>query len=247
MGQKKENEAVEIDLRELFGVIMSKWVIILLVTVLFGVLAFAYSKLRVTPLYRSTASIYVINQQSSDSLTYTDLQVGLQLTDDYKVIIKGRSVLEKVIYSMGLSMSYEQLAGKVSVSADENSRVVNISVTDPNPYMAKELADAVCDAASEKIINVTGVSAVNVMEKAYIPTAPFSPNVRKTTVMGMAMGFILSVGLVLVFYLLNDSISTPDDVEKYLGLSTLGAIPMTDTGKEKKQKRSGKKTEQKKR
>ncbi len=247
MGQKKENDEVEIDLRELFGVIMSKWVVVLLVTFLFGVLAFAYARLMVTPQYRSTASIYVINQRNSDALTYTDLQAGLQLTDDYKVIIKGRSVLEKVIYSKGLSMSYEQLAGKVSVSADENSRVVNISVTDPDPYVARELADAVCAAASEKIIDVTGVSAVNVMEEAYIPTAPFSPNAKKTAVLGMAVGFILSVGLILLFYLLNDSINTPDDVEKYLGLSTLGSIPMTEHEKEKKLKRSGKKNEQKKR
>lgn len=246
MGQKKENDEVEIDLRELFGVILSKWVVVLLVTFLFGVLAFAYARLMVTPQYRSTASIYVINQRNSDALTYTDLQAGLQLTDDYKVIIKGRSVLEKVIYSKGLSMSYEQLAGKVSVSAYENSRVVNISVTDPDPYVARELADAVCAAASEKIIDVTGVSAVK-LEKANIPTAPFSPNTRKTTVLGMAVGFILSVGLILLFYLLNDSINTPDDVEKYLGLSTLGAIPMTEHEKEKKLKRSGKKTEQKKR
>lgn len=249
MGQKKENDEVEIDLRELFAVIMSKWVVVLLVTILFGVLAFAYAKLLVTPQYRSTTSIYVVNQRGSETLTYSDLQAGQQLTDDYKIIIKGRSVLEKVIYSQGLSMSYEQLSGKVSVSADEDSRVVNISVADADPYVARELADAVCAAASDKIIEVTGVSEVNVIEKAYIPTAPFNPNVKKTMVLGMALGFILSVGLILLFYLINDSISTPDDVEKYLGLSTLGIIPMTNSEREKKHKRkeSGKKKEQKKR
>ncbi len=249
MEQKREMDESEIDLRELFEAIMSKWVLVLLVTFLFGILGFAYTKLMVTPQYRSTASIYVINQQNENTLTYTDLQTGLQLTEDYKVIIKGRSVMERVIYSQGLSMSYEQLASKVSVSASDESRVVNISVTDADPYRARELADAVCEAASEKIIEVTGVSKVNVMEKANIPTGPYSPNVKKTAVLGMAAGFVLSVGLILLFYMLNDSIGTPDDVQKYLGLSTLGSIPMDENVREKsrKSKKSGKKTEQKKR
>lgn len=249
MEPKRENEELEIDLGELVGLLLSRWLLIILSALLFGMLAYGYSKLLVTPQYESTTQIYVINQQSTDTVNYTELQAGLQLTNDYVVMVESRSVLEQVINSMNLDYTYESLLKKLSVSAQSNTRIIAITVEDPDPYEAKKIADAIREVASEKIASVMAIDSVNVMEEGNIAKEPSSPNVMKITLIGLMAGFVLAVGLVLLNYLLNDSVRTPDDVEKYLGLSTLGSIPLDEVKDEqnKKNQKLKKKAQKKKR
>lgn len=250
MEPKRENDEIEIDLGELIGLLLSRAPLIIITAILFGVLAFSYAKLMITPQYRSTTSIYVINQQASDSVNTSDLQAGLLLTNDYVNMITSRSVLEKVVNSMNLDYSYGTLRGKLSVSSTSNTRIIDITVEDPDPYEAKRLADAIREAATEKILSVMAIDAINIFEEGNIAQSPSSPNVKKITLIGFAAGFLLAAALVILNYLLNDSVRTPDDVEKYLGLSTLGSIPLDEVKDEqnrKNQKLKAKAERQKKR
>lgn len=249
MEPKRENDELEIDLRELVVLLVSRWLLIALTAILFGVMAYAYSKLLVTPQYESMTKIYVINQQSTDTINYTELQAGLQLTNDYVVMVESRSVLEQVINSMNLDYTYQGLLDKLTVSAPSNTRIIEITVRDEDPYEAKKIADAIREVAAEKIASVMAIDSVNVMEEGNLAQEPSSPNVMKMTLIGFMAGFVLAVGLVLLNYLLNDSIRTPDDVEKYLGLSTLGSIPLDEVKQEqnRKNQKLKKKTEKQKR
>lgn len=248
MEPKNTNEEIEIDLGELVGLLLSRWMTIALTAVLFALLAYGYAKLVVTPQYQSTTQIYVINQQNTDTVNYTDLQVGQQLTNDYVVMIESRSVLEQVINSMNLEYTYEQLLGKLSVSAETNTRIIDITVADSDPYEAKRLADAIREVAAEKITSVMAIDSVNVLDEGNIAKEPSSPNVMRTVMIGFLAGVLVSVGLILLAYLLNDSVQTPDDVEKYLGLSVLGSIPLDEVKaeQEKKNQKLKKKAEKEK-
>ncbi len=237
MEQKRERDEMEIDLREIAVMLLSRWYVILTAVCFCGVLAFGYAKLTWVPQYSSTTSIYVINQQNGDTLTSADLQTGSQLTNDYMSIVNSRSVLEQVIYTLDLSMSYEGLQSKISVNNPEDTRILEITVSDADPYEAKRLADGIREAAAEKIKEVMDIDAVNLLEEGNIPQAPNSSPVKRTTVLGMAVGFVISAGILLLCYLLNDTIRTAEDVERYLGLSTLGVIPL-DAEKEKQRRRS---------
>ncbi len=239
MEQRTNKDELEIDLREIAGVLLSRWLFIVLMACLFGVLAFLYSRMTWTPQYSSTTSIYVINQQNADTLTSADLQTGSQLTNDYRSVVRSRSVLEQVIYTLNLNLSYEQLLGKVTVNNPEDTRILEITVTDPDPYEAKRLADGIREAATDKIIEVMNIDAVNLLEEGNIPRNSTGSPVRRTTAIGVVLGGVLSVGIVVLHYLLNDSIRTPEDVERYLGLSTLGIIPL-DPEKEKQNRRNQK-------
>ena len=96
----KNNDEIEIDLRQIFIVIMSKIAIILLVGVIFGLAAFIGSKLLLKPVYQSQTSLYVLNKQSQGTTTLSDLQSSTQLTQDYMILVKSRTVTEKVIRQM---------------------------------------------------------------------------------------------------------------------------------------------------
>ena len=80
-----------------------------------------------------------------------------------------------------------------------------------------------------------GIEAVNTIEEANLPTSPSSPSVMRNTAMGGLLGLVLSAGIIIVIFLLDDTIKTPDDVENYLGLNVLTSIPIQE-GEEKAKK-----------
>ena len=64
-----------------------------------------------------------------------------------------------------------------------------------------------------------------------------SPSIRKNGIIGVLLGVLLSVAIILIAYISNDTVKTQEDVEKYLGLSVLGTIPLTETDRKKKKKK----------
>lgn len=130
-----------------------------------------------------------------------------------------------MIAQLKLDMTHEELLKKLSVDTPTDTRVVSITVTDTDPYTAAQIANAVRDIASKHIQQVMDIKAVNVVETANIPDEPSSPSVPKNGVIGGLLGILLAAAVVLIVYLTNDTVKTPEDVEKYLGLSVLGTIP----------------------
>ena len=130
-----ERDEVEIDLRELFGVLKSKLWIILLITILAaGIAGFASDRM-LTPIYESTTKLYVVNKsQSISSLSLSDLQLGSQLTKDYMVLVKSRPVTEQVISNLGLTMTHEELVNILTISNPTDTRILEISEGDHRCY-----------------------------------------------------------------------------------------------------------------
>ena len=234
----QNNDEVEIDLLEVFYVLLDKIWAIILSGVLAALVVVAATLLFVTPQYESTTKMYVLSKQDSNTLTSQDMQTSLSLTKDYAELIKSRTVTEGVIAQLKLDMTHEELLKKLSVDTPTDTRVVSITVTDTDPYTAAQIANAVRDIASKHIQQVMDIKAVNVVETANIPDEPSSPSVPKNGVIGGLLGILLAAAVVLIVYLTNDTVKTPEDVEKYLGLSVLGTIPYSSKmGKKSKKKK----------
>lgn len=249
MGSSSDDE-ITIDLAELFGVLWHWIWLILLVALLFGGAAYAFSKFVIPEEFQSTTKIYVLDKESGSGgqTTYTDLQAGAQLTKDYAELITSRTVIEKVIADNHLESvyDYKEFLKKVEVNTPTDTRIVSITVTDTNPTLAQALADDIRVEASDLIINTMQINAVNTYEAANLPTEKSAPICIKWTLMGALLGALLIGGIVTLQYILDDTIKTSEDIEQYLGLSTLALIPLDENiggaekGKKKKNKNNGK-------
>ena len=229
-----ENDEVEIDLREVFMVLLSHTFIIILGGLLAALIGFSVSKFLISPTYESTTKIYILNKQDNATVTYSDVQLGTQLTKDYKELVQSRYVLEQVIQKLELgNLTYETLLNKVDVTTPTDTRILAITVVDTNPMLAMEIANEIRETAAVHIKNVMDIQAVNIVETANIPTQKAGPSVMKWTLIGGLLGIILLSGFYLIRFFLNDTIRTSDDIEKYLGLSTLAIIPLVDSKKSK--------------
>lgn len=68
------------------------------------------------------------------------------------------------------------------------------------------------------------ISSVVQVEPAAIPTSPVRPKVLQNTVLAALIGGLLAVGIILGREALDDTIKTPEEVTKHLGLPVLGVI-----------------------
>jgi Capsular polysaccharide biosynthesis protein len=173
------------------------------------------------------------NEDDNDTITGSDLDVGSKLTNDYAELLKSRTVMNRVIADLNLQNTYPEMAnvtpdaisGMVSIETSTNTRVLKIRVRDTNPTRAQDIANAVRRAGAEHIKNVMDIDAVNVVYEANLPDRPSSPNAKKNAMIGAMLGFIIAAAVLVINMLMDDTIKTQDDVEKYLGMSVLGMIP----------------------
>ncbi|MCM1126038.1 MAG: Wzz/FepE/Etk N-terminal domain-containing protein [Lachnospiraceae bacterium] len=244
MENQRNNDEIEIDLLELCSVLFARIWFILGAGFFCAACCFALSRFVLTPYYESTTKIYILNKTENASVTYSDVQMGTQLTKDYAELINSRYVLEEVMQRLALDMEYKELLDKVSVSTPTDTRIVSITVEDTDPVQAMNTANCIREVAGNHIQNVMDIEAVNVVETANMPTEKAGPSCMKWTLIGGFAGCFLLCALILVQYLMDDTIKSSEDVEKYLGLSTLALIPVAEEApdaRKKKKKRKKKK------
>ena len=247
MEKHYESDEIEIDLKELFFEVIAEWKMIMVSTVLVGLIMFLISNFILTPQYQSTAKLYVFTK--STSLTsLADLQMGTNLTNDYMVVLGGRPVLEQVIENLELDMTHEELAAMLVFNNPSNSRILEITTTHPDAKVAKAISDEVADVAAQFIADKMDQDPPSVIQYGYEETEPVSPSVPKNTVIGALAGAFLAIAIVVLTYLLNDTIMTPDDMDRKVGLNVLASLPFDeeeDDGAPARRQKKAKKIEKK--
>lgn len=226
----KEQNTMEIDVFHLFKILWKRKILIALVAIVVGALAFAYSAFIVKPEFTSTTRIYVVNRNQGDKpgLTNQDLQAGSYLVKDYREIILSQDVLEKVTSNLKLDLSPKALASKVKVTVPVDTRIVSISVNDRVPEEASRIANSLREVAAEKIISITRVSDVTTLEEARPAIAPSSPNIRRNTIIGLLGGTVFTVIAVLIVELVDTRVKRPEDIEDVMQIALLGVVPNLD-------------------
>lgn len=224
MGKTHETDEMEIDLREVFFALKKRALIILAALVAGALIAGAYTKLLVTPMYSSTATMLVLSKDTTLT-SIADLQLGTQLTNDYSVLITSRPVLEEVIDNLGLDMGYGSLKGAITLNNPSNTRILEITVQNSDPELARDMVNELAHTASDYIGDKMEVIPPKVIEEGEVSTSQISPNTKKNIMLGALAGAVLAAGVVVLMSVLDDSIRSEDDIENFLGMPTLASVP----------------------
>lgn len=242
-GTSRYDDEMEIDLLEIFYLLLSKIKIIIATTILGAVLALGGTWLFVTPMYSASSMIYVLTQTTSIT-SLADLKLGSQLALDFQILATSRPVVETVIDKLKLDTTYEQLVKTISVKNLDKSRILKITVENTNPVMSADISNALADALSKRVAEIMVTDKPTKVENAVVPSHPISPSKTKNTMLGAFIGAILVCGILVVRHLMDDTIKNAQDVEKYLKLNTLAQIPINPDeetlSKKRKPKRKNK-------
>ena len=206
------------------------WIMVLAAVVCAGGL-FLFNQLTYKPAYNSTATLYILRQGEKDQSynTDSDFSLALKVVNDCTYLLKSHAVVDTVIESMGLDMTYNELYKKISTSNPDNTRILEVTVEADTPEQAKQIVDNLCQIGQEKIAEAMGFQQVNFYERGTLNNKPCNKTSLSIYVLiGLAAALVV-YAVYLIAFLADDRIRTDEDIQQYLGLSILGNIPNADS------------------
>lgn len=220
-----------IDLLEVLAVVRQHILIIVLVTVVAAVAGFGISRFVMVPQYEASALMIVNTRQDvTSNVTSDQITSATKLVSTYSIIIKSDTVLQQVINNLGLSLTYGQLKSRVTVSAVDDTQVMQITVRSDNPEWARQVCEQITMISPDVILESVEAGSVKLISQAAVTPNPVSPNVNKNTAMAGLLGLVASIGIIVLRELLDNKIKNEEDVRKYLDLPVVGVIPDYNMG-----------------
>lgn len=228
----------ELSLLELLQLLKKNWWQTLLSGVIVSIIAFIVTETMITPKYQSTVKMVILNKTDDVNITYSDIQISNQLVKDSMEIVKNRQIMENVVNDLHLPMTPSALNGMVSVSSPTGTRIVELTVTDTNPERARDIAESLYRYSKEAIISSLDANAVNMFESPMVNLSPVSPNLRNNCIIGAFFGMALYVAVLVISFMANTKIVTPEDVEEKLKVTLLATIPYNELSDESKKSKA---------
>lgn len=222
-----DNKNIEEDSIDLLELVKALWKRVSWLIVAFAIgatVSILYTMNFTTPTYRASAMIYVYGKSTSVS-TLADLQIGSQLTTDFRIIAKTREVINAATESIGLDMPYEDVVERVSITNPTDSRILQIHVVDTDPERACNLCNALANQLRIRIADVMNTDEPSLVQSAIVPTDPISPNMYRNALLGGFALFAIVAGIIVVMFIMDDTIKTEGDVEKYLKQNVIAVVP----------------------
>lgn len=225
----EEQTEYQIDIKQLAGVLLKKAPLIIALALVVGVIAFIYSNYFMPPVYQARITFWVDNQQGaseSAKVQGSDFSTAVMLAKGYVRLIDSDMVLDEVSVITGYGYTSNQIKSMLSAGmTDEETPVFAVLVRNTRPEHAQAIANALGSVAPSQIQGIIKGSNATVVDPAKLPTMPISPNVRRNTLVGLMLGFVLGVGLVLVANAFDVRIKDSDYLSQKYDLPVLGVIP----------------------
>lgn len=228
-------EGIRFDLMELIQILLQHWIWIAATTVLCAAAGLLFTIFGMPPQYQAEATMIVNNRQDQTvSITNDQLVSAQKLVDTYSIIITNRGVIEPIMKNLNIEEDYEDFIENISVKALNNTQVMSIKVKNPDPQVALEIVTQIVQRVPEVITSTIEAGSVNIVSAPYVNTErPVSPSKVKNTIFAAGAGFVLSVAAIFLIALLDNTFKSEEDIEKQLGLVTIGIIPTTESCRKK--------------
>lgn len=236
----RTEEEIEIDLIDLAWALLDKIHYIVLCFLIGAVIMNAYSYFLVRPTYKSTAKMYVVSASKNSVVDLDALNIGTSLTADYEQLMLSYPVLEQVINKLNLDMDSDTLAKMITLENPTDTRILNINVVSTDPKSARDIANTLMDVSVDYLPKTMSTNAPNVAQKAKLADHKDGPSYTKYTMIGALAGAFLYCMYLVVKYLMDDTIHTADDMEKYFDIVPLAVIPDVEELASEKQQKKGK-------
>lgn len=229
----ESNEARTIDLNAWLMSYLNKWWLILACVLVGITIAFIYTANFVTPLYRSSVSMYVNNVRSNaqiDTISSANLSASQTLVNTYLQIINSNTMIERVIAKNGWEerASVGRLKSMISASQVNETGIFILNASSPYPEVAQEIAEAMADTIVDTMGEIVEGSSVKIIDHAQLPTSPYSPNYAKNMLFGGVMAGGIVVAVLTLFFFMDTKIRSSEELERMFKLPVLGHIPDFD-------------------
>ncbi len=219
------SDDTEIDLVELFYVFLNRIWLLVICMAIGGAAAFVWTACFIKPVYKTSAEIYVVSASNNSVVNLADLQLGSAVKSDYMELMLSRPVLEKVIESLNVNKTVNEIRNMVSITNKADTRILQIAATSTDPQLATDVANELATQSILLLPEIMENEPPNLVSTALFPTAPAGPSIVKNTLLGAILGFMLCAAVLVIVYLSDRSFKDADAMQKYFGMMPLAVVP----------------------
>ena len=222
------NSRVEIDIKELLLFYLYKWWVIALFLIIGAIAAYAITRQFVTPMYRAKITIYVNNNNTSESKEYVssaDVTASVRLVNTYMRISKSDRVLGEISEKLDGDYSVDELSPAISTEQLNETEIFCIYVLHENPREAARIANAAADVAPRVISELIEGTSAKLIDSAKVPTSKYSPSYTRMAMLGGIVGAAFAVLILSIGYLSDTRINDENDLTNLYSYPVLGRIP----------------------
>ena len=259
MNGENENKEIEIDLLELAGVLLSRISVIITFSLLFGLLALCFASFYLPEKYSSYTTMYVknVNEEArmEQSVTLNELNASKSLLSTYIAVLQSDAVMDQIgerllkIYTVNEisavfpvdesgSVNTNAIKSSLSMASVEDTEVLKISAKTTSPEVSADVCRIIAEIAPDFLIRVVGAGSVEVIDPAKVNYRRVEPNIKKMTVLGCLLGLIAPAGVIILLYLLDNSVKSTDELKKRFDKAIIGEVYNFSQEKGEKQKKT---------
>jgi len=229
-----EEEILTIDLKDIFIQLINNMVTIVAVTLAFALVGMFYTKYMITEQFEASATM-IVNTRQDQNVTVTNDQINSakQLVTTYAVILKSDTVVEQVIENLELRNieGWEEITAEdfakdvIRVEQVDSTQVMKITAKTFDADLSADIVSEIVSMAPEMIINTVKAGSVEIISAPKANYKKVSPSLTKNTVICAFLGMVLSIGIVILEHLLDNTFKSDEDIARHLDITVLGVIP----------------------
>ena len=238
--EEYQDPELRIDMMELFYRLLDKAWLIVLIGILAAVAAGIYTHFFVSETYSATTKIYVIGEDTAIDLT--QLNLGDKMADDYIEVFRNRDVHAKVAANLladGYELpGYATVRKNMTVTQLSNTRILSISYICGSREEAVRVVNEYAEVAIAFISAKMGAQVPpTVFETPYAPVEPTGPSMMRNVALALLAAMLVVILIITCQFIMDDRIRTSDQLERRLGITTLGMMPIQkkETSKRRKE------------
>ena len=218
-------EMEEIDLTELFDYFLKRALYIVIAAIVCLILGLTYTLFLKEPKYKSDVNVIIVNKELQATSLQSDLAANQKLAATYRELVESRRILNQVIDNLQLNYTIGELQDMISVENVNETEIIKITVSSADAKEAKKIANETAEIFQDEVKDIYNLENVSIVDNAVLAKAPYNINIVKESVIYIALGMVLSCGVIFVIYYFDNTIKSIDQVEKRLGVPVIGTVP----------------------
>lgn len=223
MDKTELNDEVQIDLSELFKLIKKHLKLIIIFMLVGIILVGSYTTFMVDKKYSSQGTVLLKADVVDGAIDSRQLVSNNSMIANYIKLLQGNNIQDKIAKNLDISKGI--VRSSLQISNTEDTQIIEITATTTDAGLSKRIVDETIKVFTETVKEMLDISNIIIVDNAEINAYPVSPSLQKNMFLGAVGGIVIALGYILLTYLLDSKIKTPEVAEQVLDLPVLGMVP----------------------
>lgn len=223
MDKNELNDEVEIDLSQLLKLLKKNIRLIIILALVGIIIAASATTFLISKKYQSQGSVLLKADVVNGLLDSTQVNTNKMMVNNYVKLLQGNNIQDQV--AKNLNITSAEVRSSLSITNTTDTQIIEISSTTVDPGLSKRIVDETISVFTTLIQEKLDVTNVTIVDQPEVNPNPVSPSMVKNVIIGAVAGIVISLGYLLLTYLLDTKIKNGEQAEQYLGVPLLGIVP----------------------